>query len=163
MRPTAGFVRPWRRRDLAGSRLANAMIVTAMAKSLRAEFPGSDADFARLDRDHDQSLTAADFDFSASALAPSPGSMVFSDGSIATAAARSRAKSSTRSSASDSGSQGFLSLSDLQEAFTPAANETVANHRAVRQRPRWSAGSFARRSARFSRAQSSTNPRLTSP
>ena len=41
-------------------------------------------------------------------------------GSIATAAARSRATSSTRSfEATDSGGQGFLSLSDLQEAFTP--------------------------------------------
>ena len=43
----------------------------------RVEFPGSDADFARLDRDRDTALTAADFDFSASALAPSPGSMLF--------------------------------------------------------------------------------------
>ena len=36
----------------------------------RAEFPGGDADFARLDRDHDKSLTAADFDFSG--IAPVP-------------------------------------------------------------------------------------------
>ena len=41
-------------------------------KIARGEFPGSDADFARLDRDHDKALTAADFDFSASALRRRP-------------------------------------------------------------------------------------------
>ena len=43
----------------------------------RAEFPGPVADFGRLDRDHDAFLTASDFDFSAHALAPSPGMMLF--------------------------------------------------------------------------------------
>lgn len=43
----------------------------------RAEFPGTDADFGRLDRDRDGALTSADFDFSAHALAPSPGMMLF--------------------------------------------------------------------------------------
>ena len=85
----------------------------------RAEFPGGDADFARLDRDHDKSLTAADFDFSASALAPSPGAMVFSrldrDGSGKV----TREELDAFFKHSDSGGQGFLSLSDLQEAFTP--------------------------------------------
>jgi hypothetical protein len=46
-------------------------------KVARAEFPGDDADFARLDRDHDKVLTRADFDFSANALTPSPGAMIF--------------------------------------------------------------------------------------
>ena len=83
----------------------------------RAEFPGGDADFARLDRDHDKALSAADFDFSASSLAPSPARWCFR-ASIATATARSRAMSSTHSfRAADSGGQGFLSLSDLQEVF----------------------------------------------
>ncbi len=63
----------------------------------RAEFPGGDADFARLDRDHDKSLTAADFDFSASAWLPRPARWCFR-GSIETAAARSPATSSTLSS-----------------------------------------------------------------
>src|SRR5262249_1114615 len=43
----------------------------------RAEFPGADADFARLDRDRDGMLTGRDFDFSAHALTASPGMMVF--------------------------------------------------------------------------------------
>ena len=85
----------------------------------RAEFPGSDADFARLDHDRDKSLTAADFDFSASALAPSPGAMIFSrldrDGSGKV----TRDELNAFFQSNDSGGQGFLSLSDLQEAFTP--------------------------------------------
>ena len=85
----------------------------------RAEFPGDDADFARLDRDHDRSLTGADFDFLASALAPSPGAMVFSrldrDGSGKVT--RDELDGFFRNS--DSGGLGFLSLSDLQEAFMP--------------------------------------------
>jgi hypothetical protein len=85
----------------------------------RAEYPGGDAEFARLDRDHDKALTAADFDFSASALAPSPGGMVFSrldrdgNGKVTHEEIEGFFK------AADSESQGFLSLSDLQEAFTP--------------------------------------------
>jgi thiol-disulfide isomerase/thioredoxin len=85
----------------------------------RAEFTGDDDDFARLDRDHDKSLTAADFDFSASALAPAPGAMVFSrldrDGSGKV----TRDELDAFFEATDSGGQGFLSLIDLQEAFTP--------------------------------------------
>src|ERR1700732_4277819 len=38
------------------------------ARIARQEFPGTDSDFGRLDRDHDKALTAADFDFSGSAL-----------------------------------------------------------------------------------------------
>ena len=44
----------------------------------RQEFPGSDIDFARLDRDRDRLLTEPDFDFSPHALTPSPGSLLFS-------------------------------------------------------------------------------------
>jgi thiol-disulfide isomerase/thioredoxin len=87
----------------------------------RAEFRGTDADFARLDRDRDRSLTAADFDFSGSSLAPSPGAIVFSrldrDGSGKV----SREEMDAFFRSTDSGNQGFLSLSDLQEAFTPPA------------------------------------------
>jgi thiol-disulfide isomerase/thioredoxin len=85
----------------------------------RQEFPGGDADFARLDRDRDKALTAADFDFSVSSLAPSAGSMVFSrldrngNGKI------SRDELDAFFKAADSGGQDFLSLSDLQELFDP--------------------------------------------
>jgi thiol-disulfide isomerase/thioredoxin len=85
----------------------------------RAEFAGGDADFARLDRDHDKSLTAADFDFSSSALAPSTGAMLFMrldrDGSGKITPEELDAFFQN----ADSGGQGFLSLTDLQEAFTP--------------------------------------------
>lgn len=43
----------------------------------RAEFPGSETDFNRLDRNHDGALTETDFDWSAHALAPTPGMMLF--------------------------------------------------------------------------------------
>ena len=89
-------------------------------KVARTEFPGNDADFARLDRNRDKSLTSADFDFSASALAPSPGALVFSrldrDGS----GKITPEEIDAFFKANDSGSQGFLSLTDLQDAFAPA-------------------------------------------
>ena len=85
----------------------------------RAEFPGGDADFSRLDRNHDKSLTAADFDFSPSALTPAPGATLFMrldrDGSGKV----TREELDAFFQAHDSGGQGFLSLADLQEAFTP--------------------------------------------
>jgi thiol-disulfide isomerase/thioredoxin len=85
----------------------------------RAEFPGSDGDFARLDRDRNKAITKADFDFSGSALTPSPGAMIFSrldrDGSGKV----TRAELDAFFQSNDSGGQDFLSLSDLQEAFTP--------------------------------------------
>jgi thiol-disulfide isomerase/thioredoxin len=90
----------------------------------RAEFPGSDADFARLDRDQDKSLTAKEFDFSESALAPSTGAMVFfrldrdGSGKITPDELDEFLKSQ------DSGKQGFLSLSDVQQAFAPPSAPT---------------------------------------
>ena len=43
----------------------------------RSEFPGSDADFARLDRNGDQALTAEDFNFNNPQQGPAPGSLLF--------------------------------------------------------------------------------------
>ena len=87
----------------------------------RAEFPGSDADFARLDHDRNKALTSSDFDFSSSALAPSPGAMVFMrldrDGSGKV----TREELDEFFQSTDSGGQGFLSLADLQDAFTQPA------------------------------------------
>ena len=83
----------------------------------RDEFPGSEADFQRLDRDHDKSLTPADFDFSAHALAPSPGSMFFyrmdTDGNGKV----TREELEALFLQADSGGQDFLTLGDLQAAF----------------------------------------------
>jgi hypothetical protein len=85
----------------------------------RREFPGDDADFARLDRDRDKALTAADFDFSVNALASSPGAMVFMRADADGNGKITREEMSAFFKAADSGGEGFLSLADLQEAFTP--------------------------------------------
>jgi len=87
----------------------------------RKEFPGDDADFSRLDRDHDGSLGAPDFDFSAHALAPSPGMMVYGradrdgDGKV------TREELDAFFKAADTDGRGFLSLGDLQAALNPPA------------------------------------------
>ncbi len=85
----------------------------------RSEFPGDDADFARLDRNHDRALTAADFDFSGSSLASSPGAMLFMRADTDGNGKVTREELDAFWKTVDSGGQGFLSLSDLQEAFTP--------------------------------------------
>jgi hypothetical protein len=83
----------------------------------RREFVGGDADFARLDRDRDGVLTPPDFDFSSRSLAPSPGSLLFfrldrnGNGKVTPEEVDAFFR------AADTDSQGFLSLSDLQEAF----------------------------------------------
>ncbi len=83
----------------------------------RQEFPGSDFDFARLDRDRDGKVTAEDFDFSSHALTPSPGAMLFmrldrdGNGKV------SREEYEAFFKRCDSGSQGFLSLGDLTETL----------------------------------------------
>jgi hypothetical protein len=87
----------------------------------RAEFAGSDAEFQRLDRDHDGSIGQPDFDFSAHALVPTPGTMVFyawdrdGNGKLTLEEVEGFFRSA------DSGGTGFLALSDLQEALTPPA------------------------------------------
>ena len=85
----------------------------------RAEFPGDDADFSRLDRDRDKALTAADFDFSGSSLASSPGAMVFMRADADGNGKVTRDEMNAFFKAADSGGEGFLSLADLQEAFNP--------------------------------------------
>ena len=88
----------------------------------RQEFPGSQEDFQRLDRDHDSSITAADLDFSAHALAPSPGSMLFhrldTDGNGKV----TREELEALFIQADSGGQDFLTLNDLQ-ALLPAPSQ----------------------------------------
>jgi hypothetical protein len=96
-------------------------------KVARNEFPGDDADFARLDRDHDKTLTAADFDFSGSALAPSPGAMIFVRADADGNGKITREEMNDFFKAADSGGEGFLSLSDLQEAFAPPPQRAGAS------------------------------------
>ena len=89
----------------------------ADGKISRKEFPGSDADFARLDRDHDKVLTEADFDFSPHALTPSPGMMFFFSVDRDGNGKVTREELDGFFKRADSGEQDFLSLSDLQDAF----------------------------------------------
>jgi alkyl hydroperoxide reductase subunit AhpC len=88
-------------------------------KVARSEFPGEEADFTRLDRNHDKVLTAADFDFSGSAIAATPGAMVFMRADADGNGKVTPEEMNAFFKASDSGGEGFLSLSDLQEAFAP--------------------------------------------
>jgi len=83
----------------------------------REEFPGSDLDFARLDRDRDRVLTESDFDFSPHALTPSPGALLFSRADRDGNGKLTREEFDDFFKSCDSGGQGFLSLSDLQEAI----------------------------------------------
>ncbi len=85
----------------------------------RREFPGGDADFARLDRDRDKSLTPADFDFNANSLAPSPGAMLFSRLDADGSGKVTRQELDALFKAVDSDGRGFLSLDDLKQAFSP--------------------------------------------
>jgi hypothetical protein len=86
-------------------------------KIARSEFQGSDADFARLDRNPDEALTREDFDFSAHALSPSPGAMIFQRADRDGNGKVTREEIDALFAKVDSGGQGFLSLSDLQETF----------------------------------------------
>jgi hypothetical protein len=85
----------------------------------RPEFPGPDGDFARLDRNRDGVLGAADFDFSGRSSGPPTGSVLFSrldhDGNGRV----TRAELDRFFQATDRDGLGFVSLSDLQQALDP--------------------------------------------
>jgi Ca2+-binding EF-hand superfamily protein len=83
----------------------------------REEVPVADADFARLDRSRDGLLTATDFDFSSNTQAPSPAALLFYRADRDANGKVTREELDAFFRASDSGGQGFLSLSDLREAL----------------------------------------------
>ncbi len=85
----------------------------------RDEFPGPAADFARLDRDRDSALTAADFDFSEHALTPSPGLGLFYRADRDGNGKVTREEFDGLFTSLDGGGQGFLSQTDLIEALSP--------------------------------------------
>ncbi len=85
----------------------------------RGEFLGNDADFARLDRDHDRVLTKSDFDFSAHALTPSTGAMIFMSADRDGNGKVTHEEMDAFFKRADTGGLGFLSLADLQDAFRP--------------------------------------------
>ncbi len=83
----------------------------------RTEFSGPDADFTRLDRDRDGSLTPADFDFKTQPSSPSPAALLFSRADQDGNGKLTRQELDLFFQNVDSGGAGFLSQSDLQEAF----------------------------------------------
>src|SRR5262249_57050551 len=85
----------------------------------RRGLAGYAADFARLDRDCDGSLGERHFDFSAHALAPSPGALVFYAADRDGNGKLTHEELDAFFRSADSGGTGFLSLADLQEALTP--------------------------------------------
>ena len=133
--PTDGWFRKGVARSRFGWPAVSARLdVDRDGRITLAEFAGRADDFARLDRDRDGALTAPDFDFSAHALMPSPGSMLFArldrDGNGKV----TRDELDAFFKATDSGGLGFLSLGDLQDPLDPRA----------RPRPTPGAGSAAR-------------------
>jgi Iodothyronine deiodinase/EF hand len=104
----------------------------------RAEFDGGDLDFARLDRDRDSLLTAADFDFSPHALTPSPGLMLFYAADRDGNGKVTREEFDRVFQALDSGRIGFLSQDDLKRAFArPPAPPIRSGHKPPAGPSRW--------------------------
>lgn len=96
----------------------------------REEFFGSDADFARLDRDEDKAVTEADFDFSAHALTPSVGSLLFRNTDCDGNGKLTREEVDAFFRRMDSGGMNFLSLSDVQQAFDSPRSSAATAKRA---------------------------------
>ncbi len=98
-----------------------------------AEFPGSQDDFARLDRDQDRLLTEADFDWDQSSLTRTPGTEMFfradqdANGKVTPEEFEALFRSM------DSGEGGFLSLDDLREQFQLPTEEQLQKSRARRK------------------------------
>jgi hypothetical protein len=83
-----------------------------------AEFRGHEGDFARLDRDHDASLTQGDFDWSSHSLAESPGMMLFMQTDRDGSGKITQEEFNALFKSLDSGSRGFVTLDDLRERLT---------------------------------------------
>lgn len=101
----------------------------------RKEFPGKDADFARLDRNGDKVLTSADFDFSEHSLVPTPGMAFFRmldrDGN----GKLTEKELSAFFDRADSDDLGFLSLSDVKKVFDPKKPAPVVLKAGEKPRP----------------------------
>lgn len=87
----------------------------------REEFPGGEEPFQRLDRNHNQFLDQQDWDWSAHALAPTPGMILFRMGDNDGNGQLSRKEWEGLFDRLPGGKETeFLSLQDLQEALSPA-------------------------------------------
>jgi thiol-disulfide isomerase/thioredoxin len=91
---------------------------------VREEFSGSDADFARLDRNGDKSLTAADFDWSASSLARSPGLMLYFMSDRDANGKVTPEEFSALFNQLDTDGRGFLAVDDLRDQFQPPSGDS---------------------------------------
>jgi Ca2+-binding EF-hand superfamily protein len=96
------------------------------------EFAGTKTDFARLDRDGDNALTAEDFDWSEDSLSPSPGLMLFFQADRDANGKITREEFADLFESLDTTSQGFLSLDELRDQFQPPSEEASAQQRARR-------------------------------
>jgi Ca2+-binding EF-hand superfamily protein len=83
----------------------------------RKEFPGSDADFACLDRDGDGVVKEADFDFQSPPSPPSPAAILFSRVDSDTNGKITEEEFRAFFQRADNGGRGYLSRSDLEAAL----------------------------------------------
>ena len=87
----------------------------------RTEFAGTDADFARLDRNRDEKLSADDFDFASPTGGPAPGNLLFGRADRDGNGKVTRAELEAFLAETDSEGLGFLTLADLEQAFAKAS------------------------------------------
>jgi Iodothyronine deiodinase/EF hand len=83
----------------------------------RAEFPGTAADFARLDRNRDSKLNAADFDFATSPPGAALGSQLFREVDRDANGNVTRGEFDAFFEGVDSGAVGFVSLDEFRQVF----------------------------------------------
>ncbi len=86
----------------------------------RTEFTGTDADFARLDRNRDGVLTAPDFGFASPPGGPAPATVLFSRADRDGNGKVTRSELEAFFATTDSDGRGFLALTDLEQAFAQA-------------------------------------------
>jgi thiol-disulfide isomerase/thioredoxin len=91
-----------------------------------ADFSGSKDDFARLDRNEDNKLTESDFDWSKHSLTPSPGFMIFFMADRDANGKLTREEFLSLFEMAGGGQEGFLSLDDLRDRFTPTPPDRAA-------------------------------------
>jgi Iodothyronine deiodinase/EF-hand domain pair/EF hand len=96
----------------------------ADGKISRSEFRGSDSDFAQLDRDHNGSLNVEDFDFTPKSTPSSSGSLLFTRADLDGNGKVTREEFAAFFRKNDAGKEGFLSLSDLQNALSPSTGNS---------------------------------------
>lgn len=90
------------------------------------EFGGHDGDFARLDRNHDEALTQADFDWSSHALAESPGAMLFMQADRDGSGKITHEEFEALFKQFDTDGRGFVALDDLRDRLTMNPAEMMA-------------------------------------